>query len=75
MKKGHFGHCWIDFENDLTGTFISTSKVLKPEKLLELTWHENGMAILSHLAWHVLYDMISVTKETLKIMDCQCKEM
>ena len=37
MRKGHFGHFLIDFENNLTGTFISTSRVLKPEKLLDLT--------------------------------------
>ena len=75
MKKDHFGHCWIEFENNLTGTFISTSRALKPEKLLDSTLHENGMTTLSHLAWHVLYDLISMIQGTLKIMDCQCKEM
>ena len=47
MKKGHFGQCRIDFGNNLTETFLS---VLKEEKLLDLTLHENRMAILSHLA-------------------------
>ena len=38
MIRGHVGHCSSDFENNLTGTlFISTSRVLKPEKLLGLT--------------------------------------
>ena len=37
MKKEQFGHYLIDFENNLTGTFISISKVLKAEKLLDLT--------------------------------------
>ena len=35
MKEGHVGHCCIDSENNLTGTFISG--VLKPEELLDLT--------------------------------------
>ena len=50
MKKGHSGQCSIDFENDLTESFISTSRVLKEEKLLDLTLHENRMAVLFHLA-------------------------
>ena len=37
MKKGKFDHYRTDFENYLTGTYISTSKVLKAEKLLDLT--------------------------------------
>ena len=37
MKKGHFGHFLIDFENNVTATFIFTSRVLKEEKLLDLT--------------------------------------
>ena len=50
MKKGHFAQCRIDFENSLTEAFISTFRVLKEEKLLDLTLHENRMAILSYLA-------------------------
>ena len=34
-------------------------RVLK-EKLLDLTLHENRMALLSHLAWHFLHDLISM---------------
>ena len=32
MEKGHIGHFLIYFENNLTGTFISTSKSLKSRK-------------------------------------------
>ena len=37
IKKGQFDRYWIDFENNLIWTFVSTSKVLKAEKLLDLT--------------------------------------
>ena len=60
MKRGHFGHFLIDFENNLTGTFMSTSKLLKPEKLPDLTWPEMEWLYypftLTCFVWFDLYD-------------------
>ena len=62
-KKGHFGQCGIDFENNLTEKFISTSRVLEEEKLPDLPYMK--------IEW--LYYPIQL--DILKIVECRCKEM